>query len=92
MFIISECPDISLTPNQSFTTDEKSALANSSFENSPSLDREKFLRYSARSRDEFWDALSSNYDYLMDDGLIATCRVCIKRVFLNVFILYVCIF
>lgn len=70
-----ELSDGFLVANQSFTSDDKSAVANSSFENSPLLDREKFLRYSARSRDEFWDALSSNYDYLMDDGLIATCRV-----------------
>ncbi|GIY94190.1 uncharacterized protein CEXT_647551 [Caerostris extrusa] len=41
----------------------------SSVENSPLFDR-----CSASSKDEFWDALSSNYDYLMDDGLIATCR------------------
>ncbi|GFU19873.1 uncharacterized protein NPIL_639143 [Nephila pilipes] len=46
----------------------------SSVENSPLFDRESILRYSASSKDEFWDALSSNYDYLMDDGLIATCR------------------
>lgn len=66
--------------NQSLL-EEKCNLANSSFENSPLLDKEKILRYSARSRDEFWDALSSNYDYLMDDGLIATCRVSISLYF-----------
>lgn len=69
-----ECSEVSAASNQSFTSEDKSFLANSSFENSPLLDKEKILRYSARSRDEFWDALSSNYDYLMDDGLIASCR------------------
>ncbi|GFY77795.1 uncharacterized protein TNIN_196871 [Trichonephila inaurata madagascariensis] len=58
----------------SSTEKEKDYSLYSSVENSPLFDRESSLRYSASSKDEFWDALSSNYDYLMDDGLIATCR------------------
>ncbi|XP_015906896.2 uncharacterized protein [Parasteatoda tepidariorum] len=54
--------------------EKKVRSAFSSVENSPLMDKESLLRYSASSRDEFWDALSSNYDYLMDDGLINTCR------------------
>ncbi|XP_054719169.1 uncharacterized protein LOC129228515 [Uloborus diversus] len=64
----------SLNADKSFTSDDKSFSANSSFGNSPLLDKEKLMRYSVSSRDEFWDALSTNYDFLMDDGLIATCR------------------
>ncbi|XP_035223542.1 uncharacterized protein LOC118196227 [Stegodyphus dumicola] len=69
-----ELQSSSLIADGSFASDEKSCSANSSFAGSPSIDKERILRSSASSRDEFWDALSSNYDYLMDDGLIATCR------------------
>lgn len=32
------------------------------------------LRGAEVRKDDFWEALSSNYDYLMNDELIATCR------------------
>lgn len=28
------------------------------------------------SKDEFWAAIRSNYDYIMDTNLIDSCRVC----------------
>ncbi|KAG8181346.1 hypothetical protein JTE90_007754 [Oedothorax gibbosus] len=49
-------------------------LLNDSFRQEEEENDRQFDRWSEGSRDEFWDALSSNYDYLMDDGLIATCR------------------
>lgn len=30
---------------------------------------------SCSNKDEFWAALQSDYNYLMDDGLIETCKV-----------------
>ncbi|GAB6021459.1 hypothetical protein CHUAL_004063 [Chamberlinius hualienensis] len=34
----------------------------------------RYSRDNIQKRDEFWEALQPNYDYLMDDGLIASCK------------------
>ncbi|XP_023216383.1 uncharacterized protein LOC111618986 [Centruroides sculpturatus] len=37
-------------------------------------EHDKMSRHSPTQKDEFWEALWSHYDCLMDDGLIASCR------------------